>query len=307
MIALLLFKQIFVLFLMMSMGCTIVKCRFLKSDDSKILSTICLYLVVPCMQIKAFQVHYTDTIRNGFLLSLTAAVFIHILLFAITYVFKRPLHLTDEETGSILYSNAGNLIVPLVTAIFGASWVIYALAFMFVQSILLWSHGKTMMQRQKKFNLLQILGNINIVATLIGAALFFCQIELTGIVADTISGVAAMIGPISMIAIGMILANVQWGKLFTNRRIYWIVALKMIVLPAIILLILKYAPLHTLLPQGRMILLVSLLAVIAPSGATIPQMAQLYGRDADYASSINVITTLICIVTMPLLTLLYQR
>ena len=79
----------------------------------------------------------------------------------------------------------------------------------------------------------------------------------------------------------------------------------MIVLPTVILLILKYTPLHTLLPQGRMILLVSLLAVIAPSGATIPQMAQLYGCNADYASSINVITTLICIVTMPLLTLFY--
>ncbi|WP_455128912.1 AEC family transporter [Pseudoramibacter alactolyticus] len=305
MIALLLFKQIFVLFLMMGMGCAIVKGRFLKPDDSKILSTVCLYLVVPCMQIKAFQVHYTNTVRNGFLLALTAAVLIHILLFAITYAFKRPLHLTDEETGSILYSNAGNLIVPLVTAILGASWVIYASAFMFVQGILLWSHGKTIMQRQKIFNLLQILGNINIAATLLGAALFFCRIKLTGIIANTISGVAAMIGPISMIAIGMILANVQWGKLFTNRRIYWIVALKMIVLPIIILLILKYTPLHTLLPQGRMILLVSLLAVIAPSGATIPQMAQLYGRNADYASSINVITTLICIVTMPLLTLFY--
>ena len=58
MIALLLFKQIFVLFLMMGMGCAIVKGRFLKPDDSKILSTVCLYLVVPCMQIKAFQVHY---------------------------------------------------------------------------------------------------------------------------------------------------------------------------------------------------------------------------------------------------------
>ncbi len=306
MIALLLFKQIFVLFLMMSMGYAIVKCRFLKSDDSKVLSTVCLYLVVPCMQIKAFQVHYTNAVRNGFLLALFAAVLVHIFLFAITYAFKRPFRLTDEETGSILYSNAGNLIVPLVTAILGASWVIYASAFMFVQGILLWSHGKVLMQRRKNFNLLRILGNINIAATLLGAALFFGRIELTGIVADTISGVAAMIGPISMIAIGMILANVQWNKLFTNRRIYWIVALKMIVLPIIILLLLKYAPLYPLVPKGRMILLVSLLAVIAPSGATIPQMAQIYDRDADYASSINVITTLICIVTMPLLTLLYQ-
>ena len=39
----------------------------------------------------------------------------------------------------------------------------------------------------------------------------------------------------------------------------------------------------------------------------ITQMAQVYGKDADYASAINVATTLLCIVTMPLMVMLYQR
>ena len=50
----------------------------------------------------------------------------------------------------------------------------------------------------------------------------------------------------------------------------------------------------------------SLLAAITPSAATVTQMAQLYDREADYASAIYVVTTLLCIVTMPVLVGLYQ-
>lgn len=304
--AFLLFEQIIVLFLMMAMGFAVVKIGFLKSADSKILSTVCLYVVVPCMQIQAFQVHYSDTIRDGFLLALFAAIIIHAILFALVYGMDPFLHLSDEERGSLIYSNAGNLIVPLVTSVLGKNWIIYASGFMFVQAILLWSHGKWMMQGGGRVHLKDLLVNINIIATLVGAALFFLKIEIHSIVGDTIYDVSQMIGPISMISIGMILAGVDWHKVFANRRIYLITILKMLVLPGIILCVLKFSPLHTLVKNGRMILFVSLLAVVAPSGATIPQMAQIYDRDADYASAINIFTTLVCIITMPVMALIYE-
>ena len=47
------------------------------------------------------------------------------------------------------------------------------------------------------------------------------------------------------------------------------------------------------------------LAVITPSATTITQMAQLYDNHAPYASAINVLTTLVCILTMPLMVALY--
>lgn len=54
------------------------------------------------------------------------------------------------------------------------------------------------------------------------------------------------------------------------------------------------------------IVVVNLLATCTPSASTITQMAQIYGKDADYASAINVVTTLLCIFTMPLMVALYQ-
>ena len=115
-----------------------------------------------------------------------------------------------------------------------------------------------------------------------------------------------MIGPISMVMIGMLLAGVDWKLVFGKRRIYGIVFLKMIVVPGIITLCLKLAAPLIPMENAKTILLISLLAVIAPTAVTITQMAQLYKRDAAYASSINVFTTLVCIVTMPLMVMLYM-
>lgn len=302
----LLFAQIVVLFLMMGMGVIIVKTGLLKASDSRILSTVCLYLVVPCMQIQAFQVTYSETVRAGFMLALLAAVIINAIQFSFVYLLQRPLGFTDEERDSLLYSNAGNFIVPLVAAVLGEDHVIYASAFILIQGMLLWSHGRATLERSGRIDFKKILLDVNILSIFIGAILFFAKITLDGVVADTIHGVARMIGPISMFSIGMVLAGVHWREVFANKRIYLIVLLKMVVMPGIILLVLKFSALKTLIPGGESLLLISLLAVLAPSGSSIPQMALIYHRDADYASAINALTTVVCVVTMPLMAWLYQ-
>ena len=59
-ISILLMKQILELFLMIFMGYVIVKTGLLKDEDSKVISKIVLYLIIPCVIINAFQVEYTD-------------------------------------------------------------------------------------------------------------------------------------------------------------------------------------------------------------------------------------------------------
>ena len=71
-ISILLMEQIFELFLMILMGFIIVKAGIVKEEDSKVLSKIILYLIIPCVIINAFQVNYTKETVNGLLLALVA-------------------------------------------------------------------------------------------------------------------------------------------------------------------------------------------------------------------------------------------
>lgn len=307
MIALLLMKQIAVLFLTMMCGFILVKSKLLKADSSKTLSVICIYILMPCVVINSFQIEYSSSIRNGFLLAVLAAIIIHIVLLFLTWVLGRFLKLNVVEKTSLIYSNAGNLVIPLVMAVLGNEWVIYANAFLCVQLLILWTHGQSLMEQKVQFNWKKIIHNVNLIAVLIGIILFFTQIKMPEIVGTTMSNLSATLGPVSMMMLGMTMAQIEWKKVFLDTRIYIITILKMIVCPAVILLILKFSPLSTLVPNGETILLISLIAVITPSATTVVQLAQLYDQEPSYASSINVLTTIVCIVTMPLMVMLYLK
>ena len=304
-ISLLLMQQITELFLMIFMGYVIVKARLLKGEDSKVISKIVLYLIIPCVIINAFQVDYTSEKVQGLLLAFAASVMLQVLLLIIVWGAGR-MGLNEVEKASVYYSNAGNLIMPIVTFVLGQEWVLYGCVFMSVQIVFVWSHGKWVLSRQSKIDWKKILLNINMVAVFAGVFLFFTKIRLPQILNQTFGSVGSMIGPASMMVTGMLIAEMSLKDIFTNGRVYFITVLRLIAVPAVALLLLKVSGLVNGSPDGKKLLLIVFLAVITPSASTITQMCQVYGNDSQYASAINVMTTLFSIVTMPLMVLLFQ-
>ena len=305
-ISILLMEQIAELFLMIFMGFLIVKTGLLKDDDSKVLSKIVLYLIIPCVIINAFQVDYTSEKVKELLLVFAASVLLQVILLAAVWGAGKVLKLNEVEATSIYYSNSGNLIVPLVTFILGKEWVLYGCVFMSVQLVFLWTHGKNTISREGKWDWKKIVFNVNMISVFAGVVLFFTKIRLPEIVDQALSSVGSMIGPASMIVTGMLIAEMNLRNIFENVKVYFISFLRLVVIPVISLAILKISGLVNIHPDGKKLLLIVFLAVITPSASTITQMCQVYGNDSKYASAINVMTTLLSIITMPLMVLLYQ-
>ena len=115
-----------------------------------------------------------------------------------------------------------------------------------------------------------------------------------------------MIGPASMFVTGMLFAGMNLKQIFANKRVYFISFLRLIAVPLLSLILLKFSHLASLSADGNQIMLIVFLAVITPSASTVTQMCQVYGNDSRYASAINVVTTLFSIVTMPLMVMLFQ-
>ena len=92
-ISILLLKQIVQLFLMILMGYIMVKIKFLKEEDSKVISKIILYLIVPSVIITAFQVDYTTSIMKGLAVACIASVILQFLLLFVTWVMGKMFHL----------------------------------------------------------------------------------------------------------------------------------------------------------------------------------------------------------------------
>lgn len=305
-ISILLMEQIIQLFLMIFMGFLIVKAKLLNSEDSKILSIIVLYLIIPCVIINAFQVDYTPQTVKGLLIALAGSVMTQVILLIVVSILGRVFHLNEVEVASIYYSNSGNLIVPIVMFILGKEWVLYGCVFMSVQLVFIWTHCKKIISREPSYDWRKIVLNINMISIAIGIVLFLTRIHLPEDINSTLSAVGSMIGPASMIVTGMLFAGMDFKQIFANKRVYFVSFLRLIIIPVIALFLIKCSQLSTFSSNGNKLMLIVFLAIITPSASTVTQMCQVYGNDSQYASAINVVTTLFAIITMPAMVMLFQ-
>ena len=305
-LSILLMEQIAKLFIMIFMGYAIVKMGFLKDEDSKVLSTLVLYLIVPCVILNAFQVDYTPEKVSGLMLACIASLLLLFILLPIVNLIGKVLHLNEVEIASVYYSNSGNLIVPIVTFILGQDWVLYGCVFMSVQLIFLWTHCKKIISRESSYDWKKIVLNINMISIFIGVVLFFAKIHLPEIINNTLGSVSSMIGPASMIVTGMLFAGMNLKQIFADKRVYFVSFLRLIAVPLLALVMIKISHLAMFSADGNKIMLIVFLAIITPSASTITQMCQVYGNDSRYASAINVMTTLFSIITMPLMVMLFE-
>lgn len=300
-ISLLLMEEIIKLFVIMFMGYAVVKAGLMKSSESKSVSVIMVYLVIPCVILNAFQVEYTPDVQKGLLLACAAAVAVHILFLLLTTILKKPLHLDVIERATIIYSNAGILVIPLVQELLGQDYVIYSSAYIAVQLILIWTHCKNMLCEEDKLEWKKVLLNVNIISIIAGVVLFIFRIQLPSGAQDVLNMMNNMIGPLGMLLAGMVIAEVPLRTVFTRKRSYLSAALRLLVYPVFVLGLMKIIQTFTAIHDSKQILLTVYLASITPACATVTSMAQLYDKDAAYSSSLYVLTTLLSIVTMPVM------
>ena len=305
MISQLLIYKILQLFCMMVVGFIIAKLNIVKTKDSIIFSKLSLYVLMPSAILNAFNFKLSDSVVSGIAVAFFAAIVIHALLFLLDLLYGRFISKSPVERASVMYSNAGNLIIPIVSFVLGEEWVVFSTAFLTVQLFFLWSHGVRLFSSREKLNVKNVLLNVNMIAIAIGLILMVLGVSLPGFVSEITSSFGGMLGPVGMLIAGMLAADIDFKSIFTNAKIYRVIAARMLIYPCVMLGVLK---LFTLLPVSDIenILLISFLASITPSATSVLQFAQIYGQDAEYATAINIFTTIVCVVTMPLFVALFE-
>ena len=306
MLSLILFQRIAELFVIIFFGWLIVKVGILKSEDSRCLSMILLYIIAPSVFFIAFQIVRTPEVLSMMAFSAVLALISNVLLILLGDLSAKLLHLDVVEEASIIYPNSGNMAIPLVSAIFGTEWVVFVTLYNMIQNLFVWTHCRMFVSGERKVSLRKILLNINILAILAGALMFFLNIQLPGIVHNALTSVGNMIGPAAMIIVGMLMADLKMEDLRAYRRIWKPTLFRLVVLPLALVLLAKLLHISALNPQGETLVMTALIPAFAPAANVVAQFSQIYGRDAKYAGLINAVTMLGCIVSMPLLIAVYQ-
>lgn len=303
----LLLQQIISMVLIALMGYLCGKARLVTAEQSRVLSCVCVYLVVPCSLITSFSSKRDLEKLSGLGLGLAAGLLIHLCYLVVNLLLSRGKRgLTPEEQASVIYNNAGNLIMPMVQNILGPEYVLYTSPYMLVQNLLLWTHGQRLMGGEQSLRLKKILANPVIISIFVGLFFFATGFSLPGPLYSAMEDLGACVGPLSMLVTGITLSALDLKKVFLQARIYLVVFIRLILFSAFsiaILLLLSRVWPHS---DAANVLTVILLCAIGPSASAVVQQAQLYRNpNAGYVSSINVTTTLCSAVTMPLITTIF--
>ena len=205
MLSLILLQQIAQLFIIIFLGWAIVKAGILKSEDSRVLSMLLLYVIIPCVILNAFQIERTtDTVRM-MELSLLSALMMNVLSLVLGRLSAKLFCLNTVETASVMYSNCTNMVVPLVIGIWGEDWVMYVTCYSIVQTILVWTHARILISGKKEISLRDLVCNVNILAIAIGLFLFAFQIRLPAVIRSAFAMAGNTMGPVAMLIIGMLM------------------------------------------------------------------------------------------------------
>lgn len=332
-------SKILSLLVLLGAGVVLVRTKLLKKEDSVTLSKISVFLLSPCVIVSSFSMQVDGQAGHNLLLCFFYAILANFLFLFLGTFLKKPLHLSPVEEMSLEYTNCGNFVLPIVAGVLGEEYLLYVSAYITVYNLLVWTHGIHLFQERDKNSpeacsnkdyfkkacskegyckaghskeeysngehkanaLFKILFNPNILAILFGVFLFFTKISLPAPLSLAISDLGKMIGPISMLITGIVLGTMSFKKILSYRRIYMITAFRLLLFPSIYLLLISILSRIEGFLDKPVLFLVTFLSAMAPSAANVSQFAILYGKEEEYASCINIFTTLCTILSMPIL------
>ena len=296
--------QVLVMGLLIALGVVCYKLKIINAEVTKALSSMVLLVINPMVILTSYQTPFEAELLKGLVGSFLLAGICYALsmLLAGILIRKKPGKSNHGiERFSCIYSNCGFMGIPLVNAVYGAEGVFYLTAFITLFNVLVWTHGVLLMNGKSSLKMvLDALRSPAILATLIGFILFMLGIRIPEVPLDAIGYIGSMNTPMAMIVAGATIAQTNVPAALKKGRIYYIAFIKLLAIPVLIIVLFRFFPFSDTLIGTNV------LAVACPAAATGVLFSLKYDRDSVYASEIFAMTTLMSMVTLPLIMFLNQ-
>ena len=299
----LIFSQLMKMFFILLLAFICYRIHLVDQNGNKTVSNLLLLVVNPILIITVYQIEYDPELVRGLLISFAAAALTHVLGIIICTLLIRP-KTSDYciERYSAIDSNCGFIGIPLIGSVLGDTGVFYLSAYMVMFNLFSWTHGVMLME--KKFsmkNLKQGIFSPMFIATFIAVILFFLQIKIPSVLLDSMNYIADMNTPLAMMVAGFSVAQADIGKMCRNIRIYYTSLIKLLLIPLCMI------PLLMLFRLSPEISITTLIAAGCPAATTGTMMAIRYKQNYTYASEIFALSTVLSVVTLPIVVLIAEH
>lgn len=307
-------SQIFILSVVVLIGVIAAKFRVLTGESKDMLSKVIFNISLPLMLFTNFlSLEVTPRLlANSFIILSVAGFVILFMLFAgwlATLIFKIK---GSEAAVFRTHSMFGNTIFlgfPLITALYGQEGLLYASMFQLVSNVIMWTIGVMVLTHGNgvswKKNIMKVL-NPSTIATLAGLLFFLFSVRVPDLIISPLAALGSANTWLSMLYIGAMLAFSGVGGYLRRKSIYIISINRLVVVPALIIGIFYLIGITGAEPD-RLVSSVIILEASMPCMASVVIMARELGADDHLATGNVFVSTLLSIITLPLLVMAINR
>lgn len=300
------FTQVVILFLVAMVGLFCHKKGIYTEKASRLTTDLLFYIVAPAIIIRSFLgMEFNRDTLGGLLKALLGGIFFHI----VGMIFAKVLfNKSDKDTACIFkyaccYGNVGYMALPLAQAVLGDEGIFYCSVILVPFNVLSFTHGVNIMQKKgenEKFDYKKLIVNPGVLGVAIGLPLFLLQIDLPEIIYAPVSYIADLNTPLAMVMFGTYLAAADWKTIFSDKRIFGSALVKIILVPLITVVTLKFVGF------GGTLLVACVLSASAPTASNTVMFAAKYDRDTGLASKVTSFVSVLSIITMPVMIAIAQ-
>lgn len=296
-------------------GFILVKTKVLKQEQSNVLSKVLMFVGMPFLILSGtLSVSFNgETILNLVWSALITIVITFIFIFVSAYIVTKN-NETDElkqkkikgaERFCAIFSNNGFLGLPLAAAVFGMGEVFAFLVIAnIVNNTIMYTAGVYLISGDKKMvNLKKIFLNPVLIAFVIGTILNLLGVnKVLPEIATYSDHFKNIVTPLSMTILGMKMGEIEFSKLFTSWKMYYVAFIKLIIVPVIgvgiTILLSKFCGLNPNMIKTMFI------AFTMPTAALATAFADSYDGDVENSTIYTLGNTILSMATIPLLYLL---
>lgn len=287
------------LFLLLLVGYLLGKRGMLNVKTREQLTDIVVYIILPCSILKSFEMDLSAEVLQATFQIILAAFGIQLIYWLLNGLLYRRFS-KDEQIAckySTMVTNASFIGMPIASALYGPTGLLYASVFVIPQRIFMWAYGLPMYTSVDKKDIIKkIVTHPCVFSIFIGLVIMILYsngIYLPEAISKTLGALGGCTTALCMLVIGSVLCDLPPREMICLRSLIFSFY-RLIFIPILLMCILKFTPLDTL--SRRICILMS--AMPAPTTTVI--LAQKYNRDPEFASKLMVTSTLLSLITIPL-------
>lgn len=298
-------ESVSVLFILIIFGFIVGKSKLISDNGSKDLTKLVIYVTLPATILSAMiRPLEMNALKDLLIITLVTAA-TYVIIIPIAYFITKKYHLPANQRDVLFIgacmSNVTFMGFPVLVALYGEDVLFYAaLSQVFVFEFFSWFFALHILQRHvnseaTKINILTVLKRPTIIAALIGMALFLTQIPIPNFLLRTIKMTGAATSPIAMIIVGLMLSKSDVKKSLSNKYLYYTSAIKLIIIPSVILCLMY------LLGIRGLILGLPTVELAMPTAAYLAMLSSIAGNDTELASQQVFVSSFLSVLTIPVM------